>query len=117
MNKREELLLKVIGCISFLDSNGAYLQQLVLAKIENPPMTSYRDTFMGILKYNKKALNEIEKLIDELDKLPVTISKDGKNITAEVGKLTKMQAAAYGIDCKAHPCVLKKEGENDSEVG
>jgi len=109
MDKREELLLKIVGCISFLINNTAYLQQQVLAKIENPPMTNYKDVFIGILKYSKEAIDEIEKLIKELDKLLITISKDGENITAKVGKMTKMQAAAYGIDPDAHPGVLKKE--------
>ena len=109
MDKREGLLLGIVGCISFLVNNSAYLQQHVLAKIENPPTTSYRDVFMGILKYNKKTIDNIEKLIKELDKLPVTISKDGENITAKVGKMSKIQAAAYGIDCEAHPHMIKKE--------
>ena len=65
MNKREEKLLKIVGCISLLINNSAYLQQYALAKLENP--TVNKGNLEGIHKYNKITMKELDGLIKNIE--------------------------------------------------
>ena len=65
MKKREETLLKIVGCLTFFISNSAYLQQYCLAKLENPTVGKYN--LEGIFKYNRSAMDEIGELLKEVD--------------------------------------------------
>ena len=46
---------------------------------------------------------------------PTVVSKGGKDITDKVGKMTRKEATAAGIDYKLHPWILSEE-EKDKEL-
>ena len=65
MIKREETLLKIVGCLTFIISNSAYLQQYCMAKLENPTVGKYN--LEGIFKYNRNGMDEIGRLLEEVN--------------------------------------------------
>ena len=64
MNIREEKLLKIIGCITILINNIAYLQQYALAKLENPSVN--KGNLEGIHKYNRMMMKDLDILIKNI---------------------------------------------------
>lgn len=64
MNDKEFKLLKIVSCITLLINNSAYLQQYVLSNLDHEPIIPF--DLIGIAKYNKRIMDDLEDLIKEV---------------------------------------------------